>query len=92
MKEKWVPDFSSSHSCGLELATAVVEASLGQKSMWEVSLVTEVSFITYSPLAMLPPLCPWDFQSPLYLVLCKDKLQLHGPLGPWHRDERTVAL
>lgn len=63
----------------------------GQKSLWEVSLATEVSSITSSPLVILTPRHPWDNQSPLHLVLCRDKLQLHGPLGPWHRDGRTVA-
>lgn len=65
---------------------------LGQKSMWEVSVVTDMPSITSSLLVTLPPLHPWDYQSPLYFMLCKDKLQLHGALGPWHRDGRTAAL
>lgn len=48
-----------------------------------------VSPITCSPLIILLPLHPWDYQSPLHPVLCGEEHQLRGPCGAgmggwWH--------
>lgn len=72
LEEKWVPAFLPSHSCGLELAAAVVQASAGSE-IHVGGECTDRGVLRHVLTPLYFPFAPWDYHSPLYLVLCKDK-------------------